>query len=252
MKMQIPNIRLHNRSNMRIFNVESFCMRKNFSLIELLIVIAIIAILASLLLPALMQARERAKKIGCASNLKQTGTAVMMYVNDYAAWLPVAQNSGGLSIEWKYETCGYMGIKLPTSYFALSINKAFGANGRYSCPGFIGIPGVDVNVQPGLYGGLGWSEYMGYRTTFAAPDWRTRMRMTQIRKPSTNILAGDTIDPASGITNVYYYYDVYIPDPISAISNRHNLGLNLLCADGHVEWRSQLNAWRNKSDYQPH
>src|SRR5947209_8086151 len=54
-----------------------------FTLIELLVVIAIIAILAAILFPVFAQAREQARKTVGISNLKQLGTATMMYVQDY-------------------------------------------------------------------------------------------------------------------------------------------------------------------------
>jgi len=54
-----------------------------FTLIELLVVIAIIAILAAILFPVFAQAREKARQISCLSNLKQSGTALYMYVQDY-------------------------------------------------------------------------------------------------------------------------------------------------------------------------
>jgi len=59
-----------------------------FTLIELLVVIAIVATLAGLLLPALVAAREKARRIACCNNLDQMGKAFAMYLGDYGEYYP--------------------------------------------------------------------------------------------------------------------------------------------------------------------
>ena len=65
-----------------------------FTLIEMLVVVAILAILVAMLLPALQQARVQAKMVVCLSNLKQTGIGVTTYAGDFSRYYPYRYSHG--------------------------------------------------------------------------------------------------------------------------------------------------------------
>jgi prepilin-type N-terminal cleavage/methylation domain-containing protein/prepilin-type processing-associated H-X9-DG protein len=69
---------------------------RGFTLIELLVVIAIIALLISILLPSLSTAKKQAQQAVCASNLRQLGLRMEMYVSEFGCYVPVATHRG----EW--------------------------------------------------------------------------------------------------------------------------------------------------------
>jgi prepilin-type N-terminal cleavage/methylation domain-containing protein len=86
--------------------------RRGFTLIELLVVIAILAILAAILFPVFAEARDKARQTACLSNLRQIGTATMMYVQDHddtyppgpAAILAAAGDPLGFAVPGPAET----------------------------------------------------------------------------------------------------------------------------------------------------
>ncbi len=72
------------------------CRRNQaFTLIELLVVVAIIAVLLSILLPSLQRAREQAKRVKCASNIRQLNMACIQHAHEHHAGLYIATNDTG-------------------------------------------------------------------------------------------------------------------------------------------------------------
>jgi prepilin-type N-terminal cleavage/methylation domain-containing protein/prepilin-type processing-associated H-X9-DG protein len=77
--------------------------RRGFTLVELLVVIGIIALLVSILLPVLSNARKTANDTQCASNMRQLCTALVMYANEFKGKFPPNIGSSGPAVQWWYD-----------------------------------------------------------------------------------------------------------------------------------------------------
>ena len=201
----------------------------SFTLIELLMVIAVIAMLAAMLLPALRMAKEKSRVICCASNLKQLGTAMLMYCNDNNAWFPPsAPNTTTPNPSWhdlimsELGIAHYTGTASQVQVFRCPSDNVEMASSTYTKASYA------VNT------GSAWNAYNGVMWPGGSA------RITQAKKPSCLIIMAEWWYGYNGIGRGLAYSSCVAITHMGAsrISGYHDGrgGSNYLFCDNHVSF----------------
>lgn len=248
-----------------------------FTLIELLVVVSIIALLVSILLPALGKAREHAKTVVCASNLSQIGLALELYENDNDFQkFSIRNNSGDLNTSWMGKLAPYSGKEEYTEQIELGKTIEL-----LICPSapesnFNRDPVLLTNTNPSYYG-TSKAPWEWFRNTsistlcsytmnrWMAYDYVYDATMSPVFKlgkwdklsPETPIIGdGLWIDATPlYIDNLNHPdYSIYGPPPYPSTQrgltqmwkyciDRHSRAINVLFRDRHVDRVQLLDLW---------
>ena len=206
--------------------------------------IAIIAILASMLLPALNKARDRAKAINCTSNLKQCTTAIISYANDFNEWLtPCATTQSTNKGRWWQILCNWKDANnvidypkyLPTPKPEKASMFVCGAAPPFFLKRYPSGEYQTYGVRTGYYGrngGIG-----------SDPSQSVYMRLTKVKSPSREIYIADSARSGYSIAWLQSFYLQWrelssgslISGSEKTLQLRHSLRANAGFMDGSVQ-----------------
>jgi prepilin-type N-terminal cleavage/methylation domain-containing protein/prepilin-type processing-associated H-X9-DG protein len=193
--------------------------RRGFTLIEILVVVAIIALLAAIIFPTFTRTRENARGISCASNLKQIGLALMQYTEDYEGFHPVA----GADIAWDAID--------PTTHnnsWMQQLQAYVKDRQVFRCPSD---------------GASKYSYFLSARVAYLEAGEFAATNTKRIQYPTAFVVAGDTFSYDGGFSATDADKDDYSQNCVGGEAfgtpwiewQRHNGGQNIAFADGHVK-----------------
>lgn len=194
--------------------------RKRFTLIELLVVVAIISILASMLLPALTQARNKARSIQCKNNLKQIGLGLVGYTDEWEHFPASTTDNARKPLRWYNVVQPYVNANPPVS-----------RNPILRCPADQKLHVYNLSYGMNYYWGL-----------WLTPGWDVGLAR-RAETPTETMIIGESVDPttvpgAPGSDHTLFYLSPGFSLRLElARQYRHPTEWNAVFMDGHVEGR---------------
>ncbi len=232
-----------------------------FTLVELLAVIAIIAILIAVLLPVVIGARRQAQQVVCQSNLRQIGVAMMMYTGEYKYFPGASIDDTGIStvgMAWPVQLRQYLSGNQKVFYCPAQDPRC---EWKDDAPGPVVLAGASLtnfgyrigerillNVgtyfsyginEGGAGGGAGFPLGRGIGLIFYGVSYPTGSsgqlkRLNSVRYPAEFIVIADTGADAFGDLLLHPFFPR--PGLNDSLADIHRGGSNILFCDGHVQW----------------
>lgn len=229
--------------------------RRGVTLVEMLVVTAILGLLAGLLVPAALRARTGAEGLKCRSNLAQIGKAMMLYTMEWDGCYPATRWADGTKQRWPFALRAFVGAPL-TDNDALESMASNGnriVNAVFLCPAVRASKnqskGQRVFFREGSYG-YNWGTFGPFYPNMPgdgiSPWWRYPVSHTCIEKPAATIVVADSFGNA-GMEDCHAY-TLDPPRPVhghirwgatggtrmTPMDNRHSGRGNAVFADGHA------------------